>query len=255
MKEIAQFFIHEVKEHLLAGENFDQTYKGVSRSVPSEYQQMPPVWGSIDAAIRRAYHSLAGWLPYRPSAIPSLPEKALREAIASLGNNTKEILRKAEVSSRERPAEALGLCEYILKLEPRNAHAYALKSEILIDAANNLTSLFDRGEYLHMATESLQRALELDDQESIAKLNLGMLRIFGVPIFGNSPNEGISILEGLLERHELNDTRLVKAHYAIGVGCSILGDKSKARLHLSEALKLFPDFSEANVALARLTSS
>ncbi len=61
MKEIANFFFRTVNEGVLDGESFEVIYSTVQGLIPEEYEKMPPIWGTIDAAIRRAYRSLTGW--------------------------------------------------------------------------------------------------------------------------------------------------------------------------------------------------
>lgn len=251
MREIAAFFLGTVNEHLLSGASFDQIYDAVQRAVPDEYRQMPPVWGSIDAAIRRAYHSLAGWLPYRPSALPSASEQELAHTLQTTTEEPAMLLRRAEELSSGQPGLALALCRHVIRRHPKHAHAYALQGEILVDTASRLTSLFDRGEYLPHASEALQKALSLDAADWVAQLNWGLLSVLGVPIFGGTPDPGMRLLESSMQHAPLGSRR-VKALYGLSVAHRLQGNTAKAREYLEEALRLAPDFAEARALLDQL---
>lgn len=73
MKEIAEFFLASVDKGIAAGKTFNEIYSYVLKSMPKEYTEMPPIWGTVDAAIRRAHYSLGGWFGFAQEAVPVQP--------------------------------------------------------------------------------------------------------------------------------------------------------------------------------------
>ncbi len=257
MREIAEFFLKSVNDEIIEEKSFENINSSVLKKVPEEYFRMPPVWGSIDAAIRRAYYSLAGWLPNRPEAIPKISDARSHEILTESGmmDASKAKQRVEELLGARNLDLALQHCEAIIQhVSTDDARIYALKGEVLIDSASELNSLFDRGEYLHAAKKCLDQALLLDQEDPVAKLNLGLLGVSGLLIYGGPPDDLIKIINDCLT-YPLSDLRKAKAHYGLALAYQYLKEISLARKNLTQALAIVPDFAEAKDLLNELNNT
>jgi TolB-like protein/class 3 adenylate cyclase len=127
-------------------------------------------------------------------------------------------------------AQALGLFEHALMLDPENVDALVRRA-LTISIAASTSFAEDRAARFAAAEASLVKALSLAPEHAWAHLAMGY--VLGV---SNRPERGIASGERALAL----DRNLAGAHTLIGLNKSLIGRGDETEAHVQEALRLSP---------------
>lgn len=252
MKEICEFMLSEVTAQVDEAKTLDETLEHVFRVMPESMKNLPRVWGTPELGVMRVYSSLTGFMELSRSAIEPASEKEVENVVRRVGEYPEALLHEADEAVKEEEFElAYALAQLACKLDPENGKAHAVRGDILMDWANTLISVYDKGELLSKAGEATQTAMKLDPECGIAYVNAGLYQIGTSPFTGADPREGIRLIETGLKKG-IEGPRVVKAVFGIAMAHEFLGELEEARTQYQKALDMFPGLDPAREALNRI---
>lgn len=246
MARIQRYFLGEVERYVNEGLPLAEIEKRINRDLPEDIRRLPEVWGTVNYAIYRAFHSMTGWMTYKPTAIPWASEEKLLAALSKAENDPEKIEQSIDEAMRERQFDvALSLAKALTERDPQEAQYRAILAECLIEAARTTTSILEKGDFFNLAKKELDEALECDPLNALANLVKGMFFIIRAEKNGTDPMEGIRLLEKAKTSGKLSNARLAKVHFGLALGLFQTGQMEKAGEECKVALELNPHFVPA----------
>lgn len=214
----------EVKAELAAGTPIPALVEAVDRRL-ARYRQRADLQEhtvSQRFAIYRAINNLlperkgkGWWDDLRPSVIRRQP---LTDPLPEGGG--PEAL-EARLAGLARPA-ALGLLEAWLAVRTGDARAWGLYADTLFDGARGVKPAVDATEYIRAANRASRRALSIDPEEPLGRLNLGVAQVFGGMVLAQDMAPAIAHIEAAL-RHRLSGSQRQKALFFLGKAHDVEG--------------------------------
>lgn len=136
-----------------------------------------------------------------------LPERA--------GRGWWDDLRPSIIRRDERDADIAAL-EAALARDPRDAAAWGALADRCFDGGLAVRPRVDGTEYLALANAAAKRALALDPDQPLARLNLGVSKILGAMVLAQPMASGMADIERALSRAPLTTFQRRKAAFFLG---------------------------------------
>lgn len=146
------------------------------------------------------------WHDLRPSVIRRLPPTEPLPADARA--------LQTRLVGLERPA-ALGLLEAWLAVQPEDADAWGTYADLLFDGARGVKPAVDATEYIRASNRAARRALKLNPEQPIGRLNLGVAQVFGGMVLAQDMGLAIANIEAAL-KSPLSRAQRQKALFFLG---------------------------------------
>ncbi len=176
-----------------------------------------------------------------------------------LSQTLDEFIKQATIQHQAgKPDQAATLMEQALQRFPDNATVYAYLGLYRGIQAGTTQNYAEASELIQVAYQKLNRAVELEPNNPIARLNRGILSV-NVPTFFGKLDEGIQDLETLLHIEQqspgkLDPKMLLTTFQLLGQGYEKKGDWKQAISAWQQVIKLAPQSELAKTAADRLAS-
>lgn len=175
------------------------------------------------------------------------------------GQTLDEFIKTAAIQNQAgKPDQAAAIMEQAIQQFPDNATAYAYLGLYRGIQAGTTQNYAEAGQLVQSAYEKLNKAVELDPNNPLARLNRGILSINVPPFFGKL-DEGIHDLETLLHLEQQSPGKLEQGVLLTGLqflaqGYEKKGDPQRAISAWQQVFKLAPQSELAQTAENHITS-
>lgn len=170
-----------------------------------------------------------------------------------LSQTLDEFIKQAENENRSgNPAQAAAIMEQALHQFPNHATIYAYLGLYRGIQAGTTQNYAEAGQLIQEAYEKLNKAVELEPNNPIARLNRGILSV-NVPQFFGKLDEGIQDLETLLHLEQqspgkINRDMLAATYQFLAQGYEKKGNSQQAISSWQQVIKLVPQSELAKTA-------
>lgn len=223
---------------IIEGENVRVELFPEQEKKPSFLQEMLPV-------ILKMLPEMMGGKESGAPKTPALSSGEINGAKLSISPQDASLNEIKNLFQAGRYNEANDMADFLLSKEPDNADLHAWKGNILGQMAQG--NPLNMMKYGMAAMQEFEKALALDPENAEAHFGRGMGRMKTPPQFGGSIDGAIEDFEAACKKKPS-----AEAYFYLGEAYKKKGLNDKAKTAYEKALKLRPDYPEANKALAEI---